>query len=332
MKRIRIVGGGLSGIVVANKLKTAGYSPIVFDRRQHIGGNCYDSNMYGVTVHNYGPHIFHTNDESVWNFVNQFTEFKHFKYAPKGITNLGTISLPYSLTTIEELGRELTESEIIDLIYKEYSEKQWGMPFDKISRAILSRVPVLKQEKSPSWYGNEKYQGIPSLGYTNMMTNMLDGINVNLGVDGMEEGSNWDLTIYTGQLDEYFNFCYGRLPYRSLKFEHTVNEKGLDHHAYNHCNKLVAYTREYDHSYFLNQQTEYKVITREYPTEYTGKNIPFYPIPFGDAHALADKYRKLSAKESNVIFLGRLATYKYLDMWVAIKQALDTADNILKML
>jgi UDP-galactopyranose mutase len=319
--KIKIIGCGLSGITSAILLKSFGHEVEIFENRNHIGGNCYDSNLNGIYVHNYGPHIFHTNDEEVWEFLNRYTEFTSFKYCPLGDTKLGLIPLPYSLSTVKILGRELSDEEIIDVIYKDYSEKQWGVPFEKISKSILTRVPVLKNSESPSWYGDEKYQGIPSKGYTNMMTNMLDGIKIHLNIKNNEWKSvKSDLTIYTGKIDEYYNFIYGKLPYRSLRFEHEVTDKKLLHHAINQCNKKVDYTRIYDHSGFLNQKENLTVITKEYPIEYNGFNIPFYPIPFGEGNEIYKKYKILADKETNVIFLGRLATYKYLDMWMAIKQ------------
>lgn len=323
--KVVIVGCGISGIVSAIKLSSLGHNVEIFDTRNHIGGNCYDSNLNGVIVHNYGPHIFHTNDEQVWEFVNKYTSFNEFKYCPKAALNDNKIiSLPYSLTTIRELGKELTSQEIIDLIYRDYSEKQWGMPFAEISNAIITRVPVLKNEESPSWYGSEKYQGIPSKGYTQMISNMLDGIKVNLNVCKKDFTKiKSDLIIYTGRIDEYFNFVYGELPYRTLKFEHEITSSRLFHHAINQCNKYNSYTRIYDHSYFLNQKEPITVITKEYPMQFDGTGIPYYPIPFGSGYELYKKYKKLADNEKNVIFMGRLATYKYLDMWVAIKQAMN---------
>ena len=323
--KVIVVGGGLSGIVSAIKLCELGHKVEILDSRNHIGGNCYDSNLNGVIVHNYGPHIFHTNDEHVWEFINRYTTFNEFKYKPKALlNNHQIISLPYSLSTIKELGRNLSSQEIIDLIYKDYSEKQWGMPFDKISNAILNRVPVLKNEESPSWFGSEKYQGIPSNGYTHMMNNMLDGIKINLNADKKDfKKIKADLIVYTGRIDEYFNFEYGELPYRTLKFEHEITSNRLIHHAINQCNKINSYTRIYDHSYFLNQNEPLTVITKEYPSQFDGSGIPYYPIPFGTGYELYKKYKKLADNEKNVIFMGRLATYKYLDMWVAIKQAMN---------
>ena len=329
---IKIVGCGLTGITCAVLLKAAGHKVEIFETRNHIGGNCYDSNVNGVLMHNYGPHIFHTNDEQVWEFLNKFTTFKDFKYAPIGVTKLGNIPLPYSLSTVAALGRELSSDEIIDVIYKDYSEKQWGVPFDEISKTIISRVPVLKDVESPSWFGNDRYQGIPSQGYTQMMLNMLGNIPVHLGVKDREwRISSADVTVFTGKVDAYFGYRHGMLGYRSLEFQHTVSSKRLTHHAYNQCNRDVEHTREYDHSYFLNQHEPMTVITKEYSVEHDGKNIPFYPIPFGEhQRTYTDTYREMVKRESNVVFVGRLATYKYLDMWVAVKQAMQSVEHLMK--
>jgi UDP-galactopyranose mutase len=330
--KIKIIGCGLSGIVSAILLKKAGHRVEIYDTRNHIGGNCYDSNLNGIIVHNYGPHIFHTNDEEVWSFLNQYTSFTEFKYCPKAQTDKYPflISLPYSLTTIQEIGRSLDTKEILELIYKDYSEKQWGVPFEQISSSIINRVPIQPKNEKPSWYGDERYQGIPSKGYTVMMNNMLDGITVHLGV-----GTNdWrkiksDLTIYTGKIDDYYNNIYGKLSYRTLSFNHEITSTKLIHHCINQCNKTNEYTRIYDHSYFLKQNEQVTVITKEYSHEYTGTGIPFYPKPFGESNDIYNKYKILSEKEDRTLFLGRLATYKYLDMWVTIKQAFNKINKIL---
>lgn len=329
--KIKIVGCGLTGIVCAVLLKQAGHCVEIFETRNHIGGNCYDSNLNGVIVHNYGPHIFHTNDEIVWNFLNQFTSFTPFKYAPLGVTKLGTIPLPYSLSTVKALARELSTEEIIEYIYKDYSEKQWGVPFDQISATILSRVPVMKNVESPSWFGDDRYQGIPSKGYTTMMSNMLQDIPVHLGVSNRDwRIASADITIYTGKVDAYFEYSHGMLGYRSLEFTHDVTSKRLHHHAINQCNKDVEHTREYDHSYFLNQREPMTVVTKEYPVAHDGKNIPFYPIMFGShQQTYTNTYKEMVKREKNVVFVGRLATYKYLDMWVAIKQAMQSVEHLL---
>ena len=320
---IKIIGCGLSGITAAILLKEKGHTVTIYDSRNHIGGNCYDSNIAGTIVHNYGPHLFHTNDEDVFKFLSRYTEWIPYENKPKGNTKLGLLSLPYSKKTIREIGRELSQEEIIDIIFKDYSEKQWGVSFNEIPKSIINRIPKTKDLEDPTWYEGEKYQCLPKHGYTKMMEEMLKGIPVILN----SKNEQWinqsaDLTVFTGKIDEYFNYCYGRLPYRSLDFKHETSNTKLDYAIINQNNRVNSFTRMYDHSYFNFNHNGSTIITREYPKECTGNDTPFYPIPFGEGLKIYAKYKELADKEKNVIFLGRLATYTYLDMWMAIKQAM----------
>jgi UDP-galactopyranose mutase len=327
--RVNIVGCGLSGITAAILLKEKGHDVEIFESRNHIGGNCFDSNLAGTLVHNYGPHIFHTNDEEVFLFLSRYTEWFDFKYQPIGDTKIGKISLPYSKKTIKEIGRELSQDEIIDVIFKDYSEKQWGVPFEKIPKSITNRIPKTKDDEDPTWYRNEKYQCIPKNGYTHMMQNMLEGIKVNTSCGKYDwKNTDADLIIYTGKIDEYFNYCFGRLPYRSLDFIFKTSCKKLPAVAINQNTKSTASTRIYDHSYFNYEHSGNTIITEEFPKECMEGDIPFYPIPFGEGIEIYNKYKKLSEAECKVIFLGRLATYTYLDMWMAVKQVMIKLKNI----
>lgn len=319
--KVKIIGAGLSGTTAARLLADCGHNVVIFETRSHIAGNCFDSNVSGTLVHNYGPHIFHTDDEEVFSFLSRFTEWFSFDYKPKGVTKLGTISLPYSKKTETELGKELSQEEIIEYIFKDYSEKQWGVPFDQIPKSITNRIPKTKDHEDPTWFDNQKYQCIPKHGYTKMFEKMLDGIEVRLNCtssDWMTEES--DLTIFTGKIDEYFNYQFGELPYRSLRFKHITSTTKFEHVAYNQNTKAVDFSRTYDHSFFNFQHTGETIITEEYPEPYNGKNIPFYPIPWGEGLQTYSKYKQLADSEPNTIFLGRLATYAYLDMWMAVKQ------------
>jgi UDP-galactopyranose mutase len=327
--KIVIVGAGLSGAVAGRLLVEKGHSVTIFETRSHIAGNCYDSNVCGTMVHNYGPHIFHTDDEEVFAFLSQFTEWVPFEYKPKGITRLGVISLPYSKKTQNELKRELSQEEIIDVIFKDYSEKQWGTSFDQIPKSITNRIPKTKDCEDPTWYEGQKYQCIPKDGYTKMFEKMLQGIDVKLNCssnDWREEFA--DLVIFTGKIDEYFDYCFGHLPYRSLWFKHITSENKFDVVAYNQNTKMVDFTRTYDHSFFTPNHKGTTIITEEYPEPYNGKNTPFYPIPWGEGLQMYAKYKELADKEQNTIFIGRLATYTYLDMWMAVKQAFLKLKNI----
>jgi len=327
--KVNIIGCGLSGITAAILLKEKGYEVEIFESRNHIGGNCFDSKLAGTLVHNYGPHIFHTDDEEVFSFLSRYTEWFDFKYQPIGDTKIGKISLPYSKKTIKEIGRELSQEEIVDIIFKDYSEKQWGVPFDEIPKSITNRIPKTKDDEDPTWYKNEKYQCMPKKGYTFMMSNMLKDIKVNLSC----AKEDWkkvksDLVIYTGKIDEYFNFRFGRLPYRSLDFVFKTSSEKLPVVAINQNTKNTKSTRVYDHSYFNYNHSGKTIITEEFPKECGDDDVPFYPMPFGDGIQMYNEYKKLADLESGVIFAGRLATYTYLDMWMAIKQVMLKLRNI----
>ena len=321
--KINIVGCGLSGIVAACLLKNK-HEIKIFETRNHIGGNCYDSDMYGILVHNYGPHIFHTNDDEVFNFLSQYTEWIPFKLQPKGNTKIGKISLPYSKKTISEIGKELTQNEIIDIIFKDYSEKQWGISFEKIPSTITNRIPKTIDCENPTWFEGEKYQCIPKKGYTEMFKKMIENVEVKLNCQNNEwKNEQFDLLIYTGKIDEYFNYVYGKLPYRSLDFVHKTTNKKMENFIENFNTKEQRYTRKYDHSFFSEKPCNLSVITEEYPKQCEDGDIPYYPIPWGESLEIYQKYQKLSNEEKNVIFLGRLANYKYLDMWMAVKNVLN---------
>jgi len=319
--RVSIVGSGLSGIVAARLLADKGHIVKVYETRNHIGGNCYDSNVCGTVMHNYGPHIFHTDDEEVYNFLTKFTEWIPFELKPIGNTCLGKIPLPYSKRTIDTLGRELSQDEIINLIFVDYSEKQWGVKFEEIPKTITNRIPKTKDCEDPTWFEGQKYQCIPKDGYTRMFERMLEGIDVEInckGDDWKEEEA--DLTIYTGKIDEFYEYRFGELPYRSLRFVHEVTPTKQPTFIINECNTIHDYTRKYDHSYFTPNHKGVTIITKEYSKKATKDDIPFYPIPWGEGQQIYNMYEQLAKEEKDILFIGRLATYKYLDMWMAIKQ------------
>lgn len=277
--------------------------------------------MCDVFIHHYGPHIFHTDDEEVFSFLSKYTEWKDFSLRPKGKTKLGLISLPYSKKTISEIGRDLSDEEIIDIIFKDYSEKQWGVPFDQIPKTITNRIPKTKNCEDPTWFEGQKYQCIPKYGYTKMFEKMLEGVKVHLNCDKNEwKKHKFDIVIYTGKIDEFFDYQFGKLPYRSLDFKHIISNKKQEHFIINQNTKDVDYTRSYDHRFWNNEDKSYTVITEEYPKECLEGDIPYYPIPFGTGQEIYKEYEKLAEKKKDIIFAGRLATYKYLDMWMAVKQ------------
>ena len=332
--RINIIGCGLSGVTAAIKLKEKGHKVEIFETRNHIGGNCYDHEVEGVNVHEYGCHIFHTSNEKVWEFVNRYSEFNNYIHKTRANTKEGLISIPFSNKTIEQIGKDLNKEEIIDLIFKDYSERHWGIPWNDLPSSISGRI-VNKRDNHDDRYFTSKYQGIPINGYTSMFNAMLEGIKVNLSV----EGDAWkklkgDLTIWTAPISQYFSSQLGELPYRSLRFVHKKAKR--DHNKFsfnlggviNECNNK-PFNRTSDSSVFLDQRPEYTVLTKDYPEEYVpGKNEPIYPKNFGEGAKLYEKYRRLAKNKKDVIFLGRLATYKYIDMHQAIGSALQVINKL----
>lgn len=322
-----IVGCGLSGITAAVLLKEKGYNVEIFESRGHIGGNCYDYKSFGHTVHKYGPHIFHTNDDAVFQFLSRFTRWKDFEYRPYGNTSLGIIPLPYSKKTINKIGRRLSREEIREVIFRDYSEKLWGVKLEDLPSYITARIPEVSQEENPTWFGSQKYQKMPISGYTQMMENMLDGITVHTGCDPDDwRDYSCDLLVFTGKIDDYYCRTYGRLPYRSLTFENQISDYGMPYFVENQNNKS-KYIRIYDHSYIDGAVSGKSIITKESAVPHTDHNLPFYPMQFGESQKIYEKYNSIP-KSKNVIFLGRLATYKYLDMWMAVKQAMKAIEKI----
>lgn len=332
--KINIYGCGLSGVTAAILLKEKGHKVEIFETRPHIGGNCYDSkNNDGVTVHEYGSHIFHTNDDQVWEFLNKYTEFNSYEHRVRANTAEGLISIPYNNKTRDQLGRDLTPEQITDLLFKQYSERHWGIPWSELPKSISGRVPNKRTDYDDRYF-TDKYQGIPTKGYTEMFTNMLDGIKVHLGVDpDLYKKQKSDLNVWTGPISKYFDYQLGHLPYRSLRFEHTRVKKDSNYTwdkgaVINECNDR-PFNRTMDNSVYLNEQCDYTIHTRDYPEEYElGVNEPIYPKTFGTGPKVYKKYQKMALADKNTIFIGRLATYRYLDMWMAVKQAMVKIKNV----
>ncbi len=332
--KINIIGCGLSGVTAAIKLKEKGHDVEIFETRDHIAGNCYDHKVDGVTVHEYGSHIFHTSNEKVWEFLNRYTKFNDYSHKVRANTKEGRLSIPFSKKTAEQLGRDLDPEEIKDLLFKEYSERHWGIPWEELPKSISGRVPN-KRDNYDDRYFTDKYQGIPEQGYTKMFEAMLEGIKVNLGVDpDAWKKLKGDLMIWTGRISQYFDSCFGHLPYRSLRFEHTQTKRNPEEFSYelgaviNECNNQ-PFNRTMDSAAYLDERPEYTILTRDYPEEYVkGQNEPIYPKTFGEGPDKYKQYYELSKSQKNVIFLGRLATYKYLDMHQAVGAALRVINKI----
>jgi UDP-galactopyranose mutase len=318
MKAI-IVGAGLSAGVASTILKDRGYQVEVFETRPHIAGNCYDSEIKGIKVHNYGPHGFHTNDDWVWEFANKYDEFNNFHLQVNARLSSGeVINIPYNLDTQDLVG-EWTPEQIVNQLFVPYSEKHWGCKWEDLPSSITSRVPKRREDRNPN-YHLDKYQGVPKSGYTQWITNMFDGCKVHLGC----KPDDWkkyksDILIYTGSIDSYYDYVYGALEYRSLRFEFFESER-TSYHQLNECNFQHDWTRTIDHSHWYNQHVMKTVCSREYSEEFDTSILTtdrFYPKP----HKSQSIYKKYKAINNDAVFLGRLGTYKYLDMDDCIKQA-----------
>ena len=361
-----IVGAGLFGSTFANLAHKQGKKVLVIDRRNHIAGNIYTEEVEGIQVHRYGAHIFHTDYKDVWDYVNSFVEFNRYTNSPVARINNEIYNMPFNMNTfakiwndvftpedamrhINEEKKEITgepknlEEQAISLVgrtiyeklIKGYTEKQWGRSCTELPSFIIKRLPVrLVYDNN---YFNDRYQGIPIGGYTKLVGKMLDGIEVKLNTnffDNIEEYKEIaNKIVYTGPIDEYFNYSLGSLDWRSLKFDTKV----LDQTNYqgnavvNYTGHEVDYTRVIEHKHFEFDTTSPKtVITFEYPADYKEGMEKYYTVNDDKNNELADKYRELSKKEENVIFGGRLAEYKYYDMDDVIKSAFECIKEELK--
>lgn len=325
--KIIIVGTGLSAATFYHLLKINGYNNIeIFETRNHIGGNCYDYKEGNITVHKYGPHTFHTNDVGIWNFVNQFDSFNDFKLIVKARINSGQIiDVPFNLNSVDMVG-DWNEEKILRELFITYSEKHWGCSFDQLPPSIINRVPT-KRNNRIEYYHTDKFEGVPSQGYTQLITNMFDGAKINIGCDKNEwRKYNVDLIYYTGSIDEYYDYIYGILKYRSLDID-FVRVKRTPYIQLNECNNWYTNTRQVDHSYWYNKKFKDTIVSIEYPTEfsiYNNKTERFYPKYFQSQEPY-NKYKNIP--NSKTVFGGRLGTYKYLDMDDCIKQAIILFNN-----
>ena len=350
-----IVGSGLFGATFARVATDAGKSCLVIDRREHIAGNCYTYDDGGIHIHRYGPHIFHTSNKVVWDFVNRFAEFNNFILSPKAYSGEKLYSLPFNMNTfneiwgikkpysaktiidqqrfkgkptnLEEQALSLVGKDVYEKLIKYYTEKQWGRSATELPAFIIRRLPL--RFTYDNNYFNDRYQGIPIGGYTKMFEKMLDGIEVRTNTDYLKSREYFDSlankVVFTGPIDEYFNYQLGELDYRSLRFE----EERLDEENYqgtaiiNYCDSSKDYTRIVEHKHFDKVLCNHTVITKEYPQKYNRGLTPYYPINDKTNQSLYNQYKEKSKSLTNILFGGRLAEYKYMDMHVVIESAIN---------
>lgn len=359
-----VVGSGLFGATFANLAKKDEKKVLVIEKRNHIAGNIYTEELEGIQVHKYGAHIFHTDYKEIWDFVNLFAEFNRYTNSPIARIGNEIYNLPFNMNTfskiwddvftpedalkhineerkeiiaepknLEEQAISLVGRTIYEKLIKGYTEKQWNRDCKDLPSFIIKRLPVrLIYDNN---YFNDRYQGIPIGGYTKLVENMLKGIEVKLNANFFDNIDYYksiaDKIVYTGPIDEYFNYSLGKLEWRSLKFDtkilNEINHQG--NAVVNYTGREVDYTRVIEHKHFEFDTTSLKtIITYEYPADYEEGMEKYYTINDDKNNYLADEYRKLAAKEENVIFGGRLAEYKYYDMDDVIKSAKESYKNV----
>ena len=363
-----IVGAGLYGAVFARQATDAGKKVLVIEKRPHIAGNVYTKEVEGIHVHVYGAHIFHTTRENVWDYVNRFARFNHFVNAPVANYHGELFSLPFNMYTfnkmwgvttpqeaadklaeqrraapvgepqnLEEQALQLVGRDIYEKLVRGYTEKQWGRPCTELPAFIIRRLPL--RLTFDNNYFNAPYQGIPEGGYTRMVENMLDGIEVRLNTDYLADRAKWDAladrVVYTGPIDAFFDYRLGTLQYRSVRFETEMldmpNFQG--NAAVNYTDRETPFTRIIEHKWFTfgkddnGNDLPKTVISREYSREWTVGQEPYYPVNDSENNALYQAYKKLADQMPNVLFGGRLGEYAYYDMDAVIAAALDAADS-----
>lgn len=359
-----IVGAGLFGSTFAHEANKKGKKCLVIDKRAHLGGNVYCENVEGINVHKYGAHIFHTNDKSLWEYVNQFVEFNRYINSPLANHQGSIYNLPFNMNTfyqlwgvkspeeaqkviqgqisslnlkqpknLEEQALSLVGIDIYEKFIKGYTEKQWGCDAKDLPASIIKRIPV--RFTFDNNYFNDKYQGIPEGGYNKLTEGLLQNIETKTNTDYFEDRSHWHSIakqiIYSGPIDQYFDFKFGKLDYRSLRFEHetkpVTNFQG--NAVVNYTEREIPYTRIIEHKHFEFGKQQHTVITKEYPQKWDVTKEPYYPINNQKNNSLYSKYRELSMSEECTTFGGRLAEYKYYDMHQVIASALTTVKKLI---
>ena len=357
-----IVGAGLYGAVFARQAMDKGHRVLVVDKRDHIGGNIFTENVENIHVHRYGAHIFHTNDDAVWEYVQRFARFNRFTNAPVANYQGELYSLPFNMYTfnkmwgvttpqqaMEEISRQrqaagiteprnleeqaisLVGTDIYEKLVKGYTEKQWGRDCKDLPAFIIRRLPV--RFTFDNNYFNAKYQGIPLGGYTKMVEKMLDGAEIRLNVDYLAQKQELDAlakkVVYTGPIDAYFGFRLGALEYRSVRFETEIldTDNFQGNAVVNYTDRETPYTRIIEHKWFDPADQEKTVISREYSSEWKPGEEPYYPVNDEKNAALYQAYKALAEQERHVIFGGRLGEYRYYDMDAVIAAALQVAEG-----
>lgn len=360
-----IVGAGLFGAVFAYEATKKGKKCLVIDKRDHIAGNIYTKETENINVHQYGAHIFHTSDRKIWDYVNYFADFNNYINSPVAVYKDELYNLPFNMNTfskmwniktpseakaiiekqieelnitepqnLEEQALSLVGTDVYEKLIKGYTEKQWGRDCKELPAFIIKRLPL--RFTYDNNYFNDRYQGIPIGGYTKIVEKMLEGSDVLLDTDYFEfikdnEGIA-DKVLFTGMIDEYYDFCYGHLEYRTVRFETEVldcdNYQG--NAVVNYTDREVPYTRIIEHKHFEFGKQEKTIISREYSTEWEPGMEPYYPVNNERNNELFEKYKALADKEENVIFGGRLGNYKYYDMDKVIIAALEAVEKYVR--
>lgn len=357
-----VVGAGLYGAVFAYEAKKKGKTCLVIDKREHIAGNIYCEEIEGINVHKYGAHIFHTSNKKIWEYINQFAEFNNYINSPVAVYKDELYNLPFNMNTfskmwnvrtpqeakekiaeqvaeigitepknLEEQGLSLVGKDVFEKLVKGYTEKQWGRDCKDLPAFIIKRLPV--RFTYDNNYFNDRFQGIPLGGYTKIVEKMLDGIDVKTNMDYFtfikENSDIAEKTIFTGMIDEYYDYKLGTLEYRSVRFETEVldTDNYQGNAVVNYTEREVPYTRIIEHKHFEFGKQEKTVISKEYSSEWSVGMEPYYPVNNEQNNVLFEKYRELAEKESNVIFGGRLGNYKYYDMDKVIEEALEMCEK-----
>ena len=365
-----IVGSGLFGSVFAYEMTKKGKKCLVIEKRDHVGGNVYTEEKEGINVHKYGAHIFHTSNKKVWNYINQFAEFNRYTNSPVANYKGELYNLPFNMNTfyqmwgvktpeeakakieeqkkesgiedpqnLEEQAISLIGNDIYEKLVKGYTQKQWGKECTELPSFIIKRLPV--RFTYDNNYFNDSYQGIPIGGYTKIIEKMLEGIEIRLNTDFFDKKEEYmemaDKILFTGMIDQYFDYCFGELEYRGLNFESEI----LDTNNYqgnaviNYTDAETPYTRIIEHKHFeipsnelgTEKDSEKTIVTREYPKQWKKGQEAYYPVNDEKNSSLYEKYKELAEKEENVIFGGRLGMYQYFDMWKVIEEALKLVDE-----